>query len=135
MQGVLCRDGTLSRLVLAFSREAGPLTPPEYTGYVQSALVAEAALLDEQVLSHPQARVFVCGYGIAWPGEPRSQTPLTRLSCALWVAMGSSDATAMAAGVHTALTEVLAKRLGTAGAQAELQRMAAERRYVRDIWS
>jgi len=49
--------------------------------------------------------------------------------------MCSSDATAMAAGVHTALTEVLAKRLGTAGAQAELQRMAAERRYVRDIWS
>lgn len=53
--------------MVAFSREAGPLTPPEYTGYVQAALVAEAAALDEQVLSHPQARVFVCGYGAAPP--------------------------------------------------------------------
>ena len=41
----------------------------------------------------------------------------------------------MAAGVHTALVAVLAERLGPAGAQQQLERMASERRYVRDIWS
>ena len=59
----LDRDGAATRLVLAFSRETAPLEPPQYAGYVQAALVAEGPLLDAQVLQHPRAHIFVCGYG------------------------------------------------------------------------
>jgi sulfite reductase alpha subunit-like flavoprotein len=41
----------------------------------------------------------------------------------------------MAAGVHTALIQVLARRLGEDGARTRLQQLADSRQYVRDVWS
>jgi sulfite reductase alpha subunit-like flavoprotein len=68
----------VSRLVVAYSRppDAAALAPGEYAGYVQAALVAHGDALDAEVLLHPRAHVFVCGY--VAPPPPREAHCVTQ---------------------------------------------------------
>lgn len=119
-------DGTLTKLVVAFSRDNGdaPPPPPPLTeaaadgtsaapparNYVQAQLRAHGAAVATLLTGSDTATVYVCG-----------------------------DGAGMAAGVHDALVEVLAVHGGEAvggadGAAAVVAGWAKTGRYMRDIW-
>jgi NADPH-ferrihemoprotein reductase len=123
-------DGTLTRLVTAFSRPPGG-GPKTYVQHRMAELGAELAALIAPTDARKPAMVFVCGDGA---GMAKGVHAALLGACALRLCGRIARATDSLASRGADILQQHAG-LSAADAAASLADMAKSGRYVRDIWS